>query len=1051
MDRSVGSGPAEGSGSAEGARPAAARGSSAAAHGSSAHGSRRTSSKPKPGPAKFPVDVWQLRETSFDRGTLARNEALFTLGNGNIGFRGNFEEAGYNSANGTYINGFFEAEPIVYPEPAFGYARTRQVMLNVADTKPIRLFVGEDYFDLRAGHVESYERGLDLRTGVLTRRVRWRSPAGVLAEIDVRRIVSLARREIAAIQYSVTLPETDGTIRFESLIDGTVSNQQTGDDPRVGTRLRSPLQARLQRASGSSGVLVQRARNSGNEVAAAADHEWTAGEMRAGVEPDPKTGCTRIRFTLAAPAQAHQPVMLTKYIAYRTSLELPGAELADVSQQDVEAARETGFEALLAEHKAVLDRFWEISDVKLEGDDELQQGIRFNLFSLLAAAGRDGRTSIAAKGLSGEGYEGHYFWDAETYALPFFIYTHPDIARQLLTFRCRTLDHARERARELGHRGALFPWRTIAGEETSPYFEAGTAQYHIDADIAFALGKYVSATGDTSLLLEGGAELLFETARFWLSLGSYVDEQGGDFCINEVTGPDEYTALVNNNYFTNLMAQWNLRYAVTIANYLQSTHPGGFELIARTISLEPAEIDDWARAADRMRLPFHRGLGIHAQDDVFLTRAVWDFAGTPPEKYPLLLHFHPLNVYRYQVLKQPDVVLAQVLLPERFTTAEKRRNFDYYDPITTGDSSLAPCIQSVAAAELGYTERAFNYFRQTARMDLDDVGGNTAAGVHIAAMAGTWVSLVYGFAGMRDRRPVLSFDPRLPAGLTAMRIRLRFRSRLIEVAIDHDDATYELLEGDAISVQHRGREMGLKRGESVSVSLRPELAGVVFDLDGVLTNTAEFHYLAWKRLADEMGWPFDRRVNEWLKGVGRLGSLDIILSNAGVSLPPEERVRLATRKNEYFGELIRTIEPGDLLPGMSDLLVALRVAGVKIAVASVSHNIWEVVRRLSIEEQIDAIVDPATLVKGKPDPEVFFTAADMLGLPYENCAGIEDAQVGVEAIKAARMFTVGVGADLTGADWRVDGTAEITYDGLLAHFQACNAKQATEAAKATEA
>jgi beta-phosphoglucomutase len=983
------------------------------------------------------VDVWRIRETAFEPALLARNEAIFALGNGNIGFRGNLEDGGYSVANGTYINGFFEEEPIVYPEPAYGYARTRQVMLNVADTKPIRLFVGNDRFDLRTGQIERYERSLDLRQGVLSRTIRWHSPSGIVADIHVRRIVSLARREIAGIEYTVTLPGANATLRFESLIDGTTSNQQTGDDPRVGTRLRSQsLQATHMRASGSSGVLVQRARNSGNTVAAAADHHCTAGEMRAGVEPDQKTGSTRIRFTLSVAAQAGRPVTLTKYIAYRTSLELPGEDLADAAQRDAAAARSIGFEELQAEQKRELDRYWEISDVHLDGDDELQQGIRFNLFSLLQAAGRDGRTSIAAKGLSGEGYEGHYFWDAETYALPYFIYTHPDIARHLLMFRCRTLEKARDRARELGHRGALFPWRTIAGEETSPYFPAGTAQYHIDADISFALGKYVSATGDRSILLDGGAELLFETARFWLSLGCYIDEQGGEFCINEVTGPDEYTALVNNNFYTNLMAQWNLEYACAVARDLEASDPDRYREIAARLSLDAAEVDEWARAAARMRLPFHRSLGIHAQDDLFLTRAVWDFAGTPPEKYPLLLHYHPLNVYRFQVLKQPDVVLAQVLLPERFTTAEKKRNFDYYDPLTTGDSSLAPCIQSVAAADLGYTERAYSYFRQTARMDLDDVGGNTAAGVHTAAMAGTWMSLVYGFAGMRDRGTRLCFDPRLPARLTGMCIRLRIRGRLLEFRLTHSNATYELIEGDPLSISHRGRILELTRGASVSAGLQSELRAVIFDLDGVLTNTAESHYLAWKRLTDEMAWPFDRTVNERLKGISRLESLDIVLEHAGVELPTAEKVRLANLKNEYFGELIRTIEPGDLLPGMAELLDTLQEAGVKTAVASVSHNVWEVVGRLGITDRIDAIVDPAALVKGKPDPEAFFKAADMLGVPYEDCAAIEDAQVGIDAIKAARMLAVGIGRDLVGAGWRLDSTDQLTYDGLLQRFAA---------------
>jgi len=985
----------------------------------------------------YPVDVWSIRETSFDPSMLARNEAIMALGNGHIGFRGNFEEGDYSAADGTYINGFYEEEPIVYPEPAYGYAPMRQVMLNVADTKPIRLFVGEEMFDLRTGRIERYERCLDLKTGLLIRTVRWRSPKGVLADILIRRLVSLARCEVAAIDYSVTLVESAAPLRFVSLIDGTTENLQTGNDPRVGSRLGSQSLAAIQQAAdGPAGVLVQRARNSGNTVAAAVDHAWSAGEVQSSVDPDPGTGDALIRFTFAAEARAGTPVTLTKFIAYRTSLEPGVGDLAVAARRDAAAARATGFDALAAEQRSQLDRFWEISDVRIDGDDALQQGIRFNLFSLLQAAGQDGRTSIAAKGLSGEGYEGHYFWDTEIFALPFFVYTHPEIARSLLEFRCGTLDKARDHALELGHKGALFPWRTIAGEETSPYFPAGTAQYHIDGDIAFALAKYVAATGDRSLLLEGGAELLFETARFWRDLGSYIDEQGGAFCINEVTGPDEYTALVNNNLYTNLMAQWNLQYAAEVARDLASSVPQEYRRISAAIALEPPEVDEWANAGARMRLPYHNGLGVHAQDDLFLTRAVWDFAGTPPEKYPLLLHYHPLDVYRFQVLKQPDVVLAQVLLPERFSMADKRRNFDYYDPLTTGDSSLAPSIQSVAAAELGYTERAYEYFSRTARMDLDDVGGNTVAGVHTAAMAGTWLSLVYGFAGMLDRGPNLSFYPRLPEHLTGMSFRLRVLGRLLEVGLTRGDATYLLIEGDELSILHRGRTIRLTRGSPVVATNLPELRAVVFDLDGVVTRTAEYHYLAWKRLADERGLAFDRKVNERLKGVSRLDSLEIILTSAGVDVPPGERERMAALKNKYFGELIATIQPADLLPGIAELLVSLRSAGIRTAIASVSHNVWEIVRRLGIADQIDVIVDPAELVRGKPDPEVFFRAAEALKVQFSDCAGIEDAQVGVEAIKAAGMFTVGIGNGLVGADWRLDGTAGLTFPALRERFAA---------------
>ncbi len=597
----------------------------------------------------------------------------------------------------------------------------------------------------------------------------------------------------------------------------------------------------------------------------------------------------------------------------------------------------------------------------------------------------------------------------------------------------------------MSQRGALYPWRTIGGEETSPYYPAGTAQYHIDADIVYALWKYIEATGDRALLLEGGAEMIFETARFWADLGDFIPGANGEFCINEVTGPDEYTALVNNNLYTNLMAQAHLELAGKLADELASDCPEDWRRIAQGISLEPSEVEGWREAARRMRIPYDRVLGVHAQDDLFLTRARWDFEDAPAENYPLLLHYHPLVIYRYQVLKQPDVVLAQVLLGDRFSAADKKRNYDYYNRLTTGDSSLSPCIQSVAAAELGYTEEAYRYFSRTARMDLDDVNGNVADGLHMAAMAGTWISLLYGFAGMRDRGGHLSFCPRLPKQWESLAFRLLYQGRQLEVVVTQRRATYEVLEGSEIAIRHRGKEVRLERGSPVTLELASDLECVIFDLDGVLASTAELHFRAWKRLCDELGIRFDRKVNERLKGVSRGESLEIILSEAGASFTAEEKTRLAERKNGYYRELIGRIVPGDLLPGMRELLTRLRQAGIKSAIASVSHNVWEVVRRLEIEALIDHVVDPAEVVKGKPDPEIFLRAAEALGVPFEACAGVEDSQAGVQAIVDARMFAVGIGASLQGAHWLLADTRSLRFEKLQEKFRSWSRAAGTDA------
>jgi beta-phosphoglucomutase len=980
----------------------------------------------------YPVDPWRIRELTFDASFAARNETIFSLANGHLGMRGNLEEEAGNVVHGTYVNGFYEEAPIAYGEAAYGYARNHQVLLNVADGKRIQLRVGDEPLDLSTGTIEAYERSLDLRTGVLSRTVRWRSPGGTTVEVVARRLVSLARPAIAACDLAVTLVDGEAPIQLVSAINARVRNQEASDDPRVGAHLpEGSLRTVHHESDGTWGAVVQRTRTTRLAIVAAADHVVRGGGTVA-LESAASEAGTSLEIDAWLPVGG--TVAVTKLLAYGTSRDHQEETLVGWARDELAAVRGGGFEALAAEQREVLDRFWRTSDVEIDGDGALQQGARFNLFSLFQSAGRDGRTSLAAKGLSGEGYEGHYFWDTEIFALPFFSYTQPAIARALLRYRCGILDHARARAAEMSQRGALFPWRTIGGEEASAYFPAGTAQYHINADIAYAMAKYLAASGDRSLLLDGGAEVVFETARLWADLGDYIPARDGAFCINEVTGPDEYTALVNNNGYTNLMARAHLRFAAALSDELATDVPAAYAMLTERIALRPEEIAAWRRAADLMRIPRDAALGVHAQDDSFLDRAPWPFATTLPSDYPLLLHFHPLVIYRHQVLKQSDVVLAQVLLSSQFTTAEKKRNFDYYDPLTTGDSSLSPCIQSVAAAELGYADAAYRYFMQTARMDLDDVNGNVAHGYHVAAMAGSWVSLVYGFAGLRDDDGSIAFAPRLPAAWNRLAFRMLVTGTTLAVTITRHEVRYELLAGDELHIRHFGQPVPVAAGSPVTIGLDPVLRAVVFDLDGVITDTAEHHYRAWKRLAAEESLPFDRELNERLKGVSRMESLDIILEHAGHTASLPDKVRLADRKNAYFRELIDAITPADLLPGIGDLLADLRAQGVRTAIASMSHNVYDVVRHLGIEDRVDAIVDPPTLVKGKPDPEIFLAAAELLGVRFEDCAGIEDARAGIQAIKAARMVAVGVGADLPGCDWLVADTRALTFDALAALF-----------------
>ena len=486
-----------------------------------------------------------------------------------------------------------------------------------------------------------------------------------------------------------------------------------------------------------------------------------------------------------------------------------------------------GFQQLLASQEQYMDDFWRRSDVRIKDirEDltkrstvEIQQAIRFNLFHILQASARAEDTGVPAKGLTGQAYEGHYFWDTEIYLLPFLTYTSPRIARNLLAFRYKMLPQARARAKELGHRGAMFPWRTISGEEASAYYAAGTAQYHINADIMYALRKYVQATGDEAFLQDCGAEMLVETARLWLSLGFYSDAKGGKFCVNSVTGPDEYNTVVNNNAYTNLMARENLRYAAQTVEALRATDPDAYNALVHKTALEPSEVEGWIKAAQSMYVPYDEKLKIIPQDDSFLDREPWDFRNTPRDHYPLLLFYHPLNIYRKQVIKQADVVLAMFLLGDAFSAEEKKRNFEFYDPLTTGDSSLSSCVEAIIAAQVGDIGKAIRHGVAALLMDLADVGGNVKDGCHIASMGGTWMMLSYGLGGMRDDDGMLSFWPRrAPEDNAILRFPVTYRGHTLEVEIGLEKVEYRLRQGAYLVIRHETEEVQLTRENSVIV------------------------------------------------------------------------------------------------------------------------------------------------------------------------------------------------------------------------------------------
>ncbi|HZN74195.1 MAG TPA: glycosyl hydrolase family 65 protein [Micromonosporaceae bacterium] len=771
-----------------------------------------------------PPDEWRIIETRYSEDYMDRAETVFSLGNGFLGVRGTFEEGRPALSPGTYVNGFHETWPIVHAEEAPALARVGQTLIIVPDSTIFKLYVDDEPLFLPTARVHDYRRILDMQAGILTREFVWALASGKHVRVRSSRLVSFEHRHLVAMTYEVTLLDHAAPVAISSQVANRQDSrpvdeatEQRPNDPRLAKVLpQRVLNAKVAEQFGQRILLGYRTTNSHMTLAVGVDHVVDAAcpyQVEGSVDQDGG------EIVVTADASPGVPIRITKFATYQGSRSIPAPELVDRSRRTLDRALRAGYDTLVQEQRHQLDLFWDRADVRVDNRIDpvrCQQAIRWNLFQIAQASWRAENAGISAKGLTGHAYDGHYFWDTEIYVLPFLSYTQPRIAANLLRHRHSMLDRARERAKTMSQKGALFPWRTLNGEEASAYFQAGTAQYHINADIAYAIRRHTNVQGDLDLLVEVGAEMLVETARLWEDLGFYGAD--GKFHIHGVTGPDEYTTVVNDNTYTNLMARLNLSYAASTVRMLRQDRPDAYVALAHEVGLSMEEVESWERAAASMHVPYDPERGIHPQDDTFLKREVWDLKSTPREKFPLLLHYHPLVIYRYQVIKQADIVLAMFLLGNEFSREQKRRNYEYYDPLTTGDSSLSACVQSILAAEIGNERQAMQYFNYALLMDLADIAGNTSNGVHIASAAGVWSSLVFGFGGVRDFDGDLSFTPALPRMWNSLSFSLLFRKRQIRVELTHDEERYLVEEGEPLEVTIRGERHLLRPG--VPVPLR---------------------------------------------------------------------------------------------------------------------------------------------------------------------------------------------------------------------------------------
>ncbi len=733
------------------------------------------------------------RTQTWTRRDFARLETLFHTANGYLGVRASPEEGaaeGVDSIRGTYLNAFYEIRDVRYGEKLYGFPETQQVMVNVPDAQTVRLTAEGEAFSMFAPSVARREETLDMRAGETLRRCLWHAEKGDLL-VEIRRMTSFTRKGLFLLRYRVTSEGFEGSVCLNAALEAGVRNHAAANDPRVAAE---PLQC----------LAVQDVGFDGDEAYA------LASTLRSGLSLCCRVACvcgwprvktvegSRAETAFTGTLRRGESVELAVYAWYADSRRdnVP----CRAAREALRACLELGADGLAGEQEAFLSAFWRDARVEIRGDDGLQEAMDFDLYELLQSTGTDGLSNVAAKGLSGEGYEGHTFWDSEIYVAPFFTWTHPETARQMLLYRCAILPRARANARSLGFaKGVLFPWRTIDGDECSAYFPAGTAQYHIDGDVAYAFLQYWDATGDLAFMAEHGAEVLVETARFWLELG-HMAEDG--FRIDCVTGPDEYTCLVDNNFYTNATAQHNLRGAVRALAVLAEA--GLDARVRETTGVTDAELAAFSEAARRMYFPEDGRLGISAQDDTFLQKAVLDLKSIPQENFPLLLHYHPLFLYRHQVCKQADTVLAHLLFPYTADAETIRRSYEYYRNVTTHDSSLSLCVFAMAAARLGMTETAKTLFCETVDLDVADTHGNTRDGLHTANMGGAYLCVLRGFAGLTLDENGLSLSPSLPLGWEGYAFTLRYRGARIRCEVDARGARLTRLSGGPVTVKVNG-------------------------------------------------------------------------------------------------------------------------------------------------------------------------------------------------------------------------------------------------------
>lgn len=928
-------------------------------------------------------------------------ESVFTQSNGYLGIRG-YEEEGVTGAGSDpmqFIAGFFARSPV-----------TRNTMVNIPTLRRIRITLDGESLDPGTGKTENYTRSLDFRNALTVRSYEWLSPAGRRTIIRFASFLSYPHRHLHLTEISIRPLNWSGPVVLRDIFDGT------------GKTLGQKLYKMTGHGDLDSGHFCEMlARTTGLRAVMAS--EWELPASGSSMDSSAREGDT-VGKAITCRAVQGKTLRLRRYAAVATDFDNDAGK-ADLRQRTfgyLHAGMQLGWGSLKAAQSSAWKNLWARADVRIAGDPVREFRLRFSIFQMLQAyRPGDSRLSIGAKFLSGEHYSGHYFWDTENFLTPFYLLTMPSAARNLVEYRLRNLDGARHKARSKNFPGAFYPWEAcpIDGRENCPEWwqdkaasapvaiPCGSIELHINSAVAMSAWNYLHVAGSPQPAPASIHAMLVAIARFWAGRGVW---ENGRYSIRNVIGPDEYHEHVDDNAYTNHTAAWCLRKALEAA------------LAGRTPGVSGKEIRSWEKILEGMNYGYDAARGILAQDSTFLSLDEVDFSRFKPV-VPLFRQISMEEIGRLQAIKQADVLALFHLLPFEYDYALMQRCWEYYEPRTVHDSNLSAGSHAVVAALLGRQNEFEKYYDKVLALDIGGASYNVEDGLHAANAGNAWNATIIGAAGIRWTESELCCMPGLPEQWKSLAFGIHYRSRLLNFRITQKHLTVSAPEGRAVKMVVGGRRVTVgSAAQKLRLSLEP--VAVVFDLDGVLVDSAVCHFEAWKQIADELGVPFDEKKNDLLRGVSRKESLMILLEGHLEPEPPQIE-RLLHRKNEFYKELVNKSGERLLLPGVKPFLTRLRTAGVRLAVASSSKNTPALMRQTGLDRfYFHAVADGNDIKQSKPDPEVFLLAARRIGVRPANCLCVEDAPAGIEAGRRAGMKTLGVGpADLDGCDWRRNSIA----------------------------